>query len=110
MKRKNISADTALLEVARRHNTTVDEVRKEIRIAMAVAMCSPDPDVQKRWREIPHGAEVLTPEDFIAYAASQGGITSFLSSFPEIPALASAWAGSPHGAADRRARALRCPL
>ena len=48
MKRKNISADTALLEVARRHNTTVDEVRKEIRIAMAVAMCSPDPDVQKR--------------------------------------------------------------
>lgn len=36
MKRKNISADTALLEVARRHNTTVDEVRKEIRIAMAV--------------------------------------------------------------------------
>lgn len=28
MKRKNISADTALLEVARRHNTTVDEVRK----------------------------------------------------------------------------------
>ena len=69
MKRKNISADTALLEVARRHNTTVDVVRKEIRIAMAVAMCSPDPDVQKRWREIPHGAEVLTPEDFIAYAA-----------------------------------------
>ena len=39
MKRKNISADTALLEVARRHNTTVDEVRKEIRTAMAVAMC-----------------------------------------------------------------------
>ena len=26
MKRKNISADTALLEVARRHNTTVDAV------------------------------------------------------------------------------------
>ena len=69
MKRKNISADTALLEVARRHNTTVDEVRKEIRIAMAVAMCSPDPNVQKRWREIPHDGEVLTLEDFIAYAA-----------------------------------------
>lgn len=69
MKRKNISADTALSEVARRHNTTVDEVRKEIRIAMAVAMCSPDPNVQKRWREIPHDGEVLTLEDFIAYAA-----------------------------------------
>ena len=69
MKRKNISADTALLEVARKHNTTVDEVRKEIRLAMAVAMRSPDPDVQKRWREIPHDDEVLTPEDFIAYVA-----------------------------------------
>ena len=68
MKRKIISADTALLEVARRHNTTVDEVRKEIRLAMAVAMCSPDPDVQKRWREIPHDGEVPTPEDLIIYA------------------------------------------
>ena len=57
MKRKNISADTALLEVARRHNTTVDEVRKEIRIAMAVAMCSPDPDVQKRCRS-PHAGRL----------------------------------------------------
>ena len=35
---------------------------------MAVAMCSPDPIVQKRWREIPHDGEVLTLEDFIAYA------------------------------------------
>ena len=99
MKRKNISADTALLEVARRHNTTVEEVRKEIRIAMAVAMCSPDPDVQKRWREIPHGAEVLTPEDFIAYAARKCMERLLLMLF----ALASAWAGSPRGAADRRA-------
>lgn len=71
MKRKNISADTALLEVARRHNTTVDEVRKEIRIAMAVAMCSPDPDVQKRWREIPHTGDTITPEDLITYIAKQ---------------------------------------
>ena len=110
MKRKNISADTALLEVARRHNTTVDEVRKEIRLAMAVAMCSPDPDVQKRWREIPHGAEVLTPEDFIAYAARKclerlyaALLISSSCSLLMLFALASAWAGSPRGAADRRA-------
>lgn len=69
MKKKKINADAALLEVARRHHTTVEEVRKEIRLAMIAAMCNPDPAVQKRWREIPHGAEVLTPEDFIAYAA-----------------------------------------
>lgn len=69
MKRKNISADTALLEVARRHNTTVDEVRKEIRLAMAMAMCSPDPAVRKIWGEIPCDGNVLTPEDLITYAA-----------------------------------------
>ena len=30
MKKKKINADAALLEVARRHHTTVEEVRKEI--------------------------------------------------------------------------------
>ena len=54
MKKKKINADAALLEVARRHHTTVEEVRKEIRLAMIAAMCNPDPAVQKRWREIPH--------------------------------------------------------
>ena len=29
MKKKKINADAALLEVARRHHTTVEEVRKE---------------------------------------------------------------------------------
>ena len=47
MKKKKINADAALLEVARRLLTTVDEVRKEIRLAMIAAMCNPDPAVQK---------------------------------------------------------------
>ena len=34
MKKKKINADAALLEVARRHHTTVEEVRKEIRLAI----------------------------------------------------------------------------
>ena len=38
MKKKTINADAALLEVARRHHTTVEEVRKEIRLAMIAAM------------------------------------------------------------------------
>ena len=37
MKKKKINADAALLEVARRHHTTVEEVRKEIRLAMIAA-------------------------------------------------------------------------
>lgn len=69
MKQMNIRAEAALLEVARRHHTTVDEVRGEIRLAMAMAMCSPDPAVRKTWGEIPYDGNVLTPEDLITYAA-----------------------------------------
>lgn len=47
MKQMNIRAEAALLEVARRHHTTVEEVRREIRLAMAMAMCNPDPATRK---------------------------------------------------------------
>ena len=63
MKRKNICAEAALREV--------EEVRKEIRLAMIAAMCNPDPAIQKRWNAIPHAGDTLTPEDFITYVASQ---------------------------------------
>ena len=71
MKRKNICAEAALREVARKNHTTVEEVRKEIRLAMIAAMCNPDPAIQKRWNAIPHAGDTLTPEDFITYVASQ---------------------------------------
>ena len=67
MKQMNIHAEAALLEVARRHHTTVEEVRREIRLAMA--MCSPDPATRKIWGEIPCDGNVLTPENLITYAA-----------------------------------------
>lgn len=69
MKQMNIRAEAALLEVARRHHTTVDEVRREIRLAMAMAMCNPAPAARKIWREISCDGNVLTPEDLITYAA-----------------------------------------
>lgn len=69
MKQMNIRAEAALLEVARRHHTTVEEVRREIRLAMAMAMCNPAPAARKIWGEIPCDGNVLTPEDLITYAA-----------------------------------------
>ena len=72
MERKHIDADAALREVARKNHITVDEVRKEIQLAMIAAMCNPDPAVQKRWREIPHIGDTITPEDLITYIAKQG--------------------------------------
>lgn len=53
MKQMNIRAEAALLEVARRHHTTVDEVRREIRLAMAMAMCNPAPAARKIWGRDP---------------------------------------------------------
>ena len=38
MERKHIDADAALREVARKNHITVDEVRKEIQLAMIAAM------------------------------------------------------------------------
>lgn len=71
MKQMNVRAEAALLEVARRHHTTVEEVRREIRLAMAMAMamCNPDSAVRKIWGEIPCDGNVLTPENVITYAA-----------------------------------------
>ena len=72
MKQMNIRAEAALLEVARRHHTTVEAVRREIRLAMAMAMCNPAPAARKIWGEIPCDGNVLTPEDLITYAAMPG--------------------------------------
>lgn len=72
MKQMNVRAEAALLEVARRHHTTVEEVRREIRLAMAMAMCNPAPATRKIWGEIPCDGNVLTPEDLITYAAMPG--------------------------------------
>ena len=71
MERKHIDADAALREVAQKNHITVDEVRKEIRLAMIAAMCDPDPAIQRVWREIPCAGAALTPEDLITYIAKQ---------------------------------------
>lgn len=71
MKRTRISAEQALQEVALRHNTTVEEVRKEIKLAMLAGLCNTDPAVQAKWKEIPCAGEVPTPEELITYIADR---------------------------------------
>lgn len=61
-----------LLEhVAKQNNTTVEEVYKEMQIAIDAAFDSPDPEVQKKWKQIPFKGDRPTPEDLIPYIASQ---------------------------------------
>lgn len=71
MKRTRISAEQALQEVALRHNTTVEEVRKEIKLAMLAGLCNTAPTVQAKWKEIPRVGDVPTPEELITYAAEK---------------------------------------
>ncbi|MEG0321594.1 MAG: hypothetical protein RR606_05335 [Oscillospiraceae bacterium] len=64
------SAGRALIAMAARENTTVEEVRKQIQIAMIAGMANQDPKVQAEWKRIPCAGEVLTPEEVIAFYAA----------------------------------------
>ena len=70
-KRNRISAEQALQEVALRNRTTVEEVRKEIKLAMLAGLCNTDPAVQAKWKEMPCIGDVSTPEELITYAAEK---------------------------------------
>lgn len=71
MKCHKIDAAAALQEVARRNHTSLEEVRKEIKLAMLVAMCSSDPAIQNQWKSIPYEGDTITPEDLIRYVAKK---------------------------------------
>ena len=70
MKKTIKDAERALREVAQQNNTTLEEVKKEIRLAMLAGLCNTDPAVQARWKDIPCAGEVPTPEELIAYVAT----------------------------------------
>ena len=67
MKRKHLSAEQALQKVALNNGTTVEDVKKEISLAIFAGMSNPDPNVQAMWKDIPHAGEFPTPEEMITY-------------------------------------------
>lgn len=56
-----------LKQIAKDHNTTVSNVRKEMKEAMRMAQSSSAPAIQARWHAIPHNGPELTVEEFIMY-------------------------------------------
>jgi hypothetical protein len=44
-------------------------VRRQIKLAMLCGMVNQDPEVQKKWGEIPCEGSVPTPEELILWAA-----------------------------------------
>ncbi|AYF41827.1 hypothetical protein [Ethanoligenens harbinense] len=62
-------AKKALKKLAQREGVSEETVRREIVVAIAEAMKSPEPQAQAFWKAIPHKGEQPTPEEVIAYIA-----------------------------------------
>ena len=58
----------ALSQVAEKNHTTVEEVRREIALAIQLAMENPSPETKTIWQELPHTGDAPAPEEVIAYA------------------------------------------
>ncbi|MDE5565170.1 MAG: hypothetical protein K2I93_08430 [Oscillospiraceae bacterium] len=56
-----------LEHIAKQHNVSVDEVRREMEAAIHEGMQSTDPNVQKLWKEIAEDGKEPTPEEFIVH-------------------------------------------
>lgn len=69
MKKEKI--DRILQKIACDNRTTVQEVRREMELAMQAGQSSTDPAVQALWRSIPRKGSQLTLEELIAYLSKR---------------------------------------
>lgn len=60
-----------LAEIAKRNHTTVEEVRREMNLAMKEGQHCPDPAVRAQWERIPKKNGELTTEDLLDYLLEQ---------------------------------------
>lgn len=64
-------AEEILRQVAVQNNTTLDNVKREIKLAMMMGMQNDSPEIRKRWSEISNETNTLTPEEMLIYMTSQ---------------------------------------
>jgi len=60
-------AEKAIEQVAAKHGVTVQEVRRQMNIAMINGLVSDDPQIKVFWESIPREGEVPTPEELITH-------------------------------------------
>lgn len=53
------------------HNTTPEEVRREMQIAIDAGFVNPDPAVQEEWEKMTLKGDRPTPEEVINYAVKK---------------------------------------
>ncbi len=56
-----------MAHIALENHTTVEEVRKEIAVAIEMGINNPNPEIQKKWRAMSRTGGVPTPEEAILY-------------------------------------------
>lgn len=64
-------AEKAIAKIAIRERKPVSEIKKEMKKAMFVGLCSQDPTVQAYWRQIPCEGDVPTPEELIIFVSNE---------------------------------------
>lgn len=71
MKQRKIeAAEKAIEQIALKHGVTVNEVRKQINIAMINGLISDDPKIKRFWENVPRAGEIPTPEELIAHLSN----------------------------------------
>lgn len=60
-----------LEKVAAFNGVSVEEVRREIGLAIMEGMANPDPEAQANWAEMETDRGLLSPEDVIAHLAER---------------------------------------
>ena len=58
-------------KIAEKYNTTPEEVRREMQIAIDAGFDSPDPAVQEEWKKMTLKGDRPTPEEVINYAVKK---------------------------------------
>ena len=66
-----MSINEIIEKVAEMNNTTPEEVYAEMKAAIDVGFCNPDPQVQKEWEKVSYRGDGPTPEDVILYAVGR---------------------------------------
>lgn len=67
MNMKKSIGTKAILKMAKEKGISVDEIRKEIQIAIDIGMASSDPVAKEHWAKMSHNGNPPTPEEVITY-------------------------------------------
>lgn len=61
--------ETILNRIAIKEGVSVENIRREMQIAIDIGYNNPNIEVQKEWSKVPYKAERPTLEEFIDYAS-----------------------------------------